>query len=372
MSKIENLLKQIKSTAETAWVEVKATLETKANEVIHSTNTGFGEELMEQARQTKDIIDMTVANSTLLSNFRWNHGKDIPLLGATVPIIGDTQFYETDAEWETWAILSQVTQWTYKMKTAKVNIIPKKYKMTADISDEQLKNPAANIESIIMDKLSKGAIKTVEWVILNGDIVTAATGNVNSDDWAPTAKSYFLNSDGLRKEALVIKWVANTDTYDIGTLAWSDYVNIQGQTGYLGTNPTDWMWLSELKTHQKALTLTEYKDASQSGALSTIVKGKWALTQILGSDVIIPRDLRLTEADWKISVTPTNNTKGQIIYTHKDSVQYGFAWDYSFETVRVPWTWIQVIGWFYFGFDIVNQLAGETDPTVVVWFNATI
>jgi hypothetical protein len=48
------------------------------------------------------------------------------------------------------------------MPTAEVTIIPKKYKMTCDISDEQLKNPLVNIENIIMDKLSKGAIKTIE------------------------------------------------------------------------------------------------------------------------------------------------------------------------------------------------------------------
>jgi hypothetical protein len=39
MSKIQELLTQIKATAEMSGVEVKANLETKANEVIHSTNT---------------------------------------------------------------------------------------------------------------------------------------------------------------------------------------------------------------------------------------------------------------------------------------------------------------------------------------------
>jgi hypothetical protein len=39
MDKIKELLTQIKTVAEASGVEVKANLETKANEVIHSTNT---------------------------------------------------------------------------------------------------------------------------------------------------------------------------------------------------------------------------------------------------------------------------------------------------------------------------------------------
>ncbi len=244
--------------------------------------------------------------------------------------------------------------------------------MTCDISDEQLKNPLVNIEQIVMDKLSKWAIKTIEWVLINGDIVTAWTWNVNSDDWAPTAWLYYLNQDGLRKQALITKWVALVDKIDLWTLAWADFVSMTNATWYLGTNPADWVWLMELKTQWTAMQLTEYTRAYENGKLSSIISGRGALNEILGSEVIIPRDLRLTEADWKQSVTAANNTKGQVLYVHRDAVQYGFYGDYNFETVRVPWTWIQVIGWFYFGFTICNQLAGETDPTVCIGYNITI
>ncbi len=67
---------------------------------------------MEQASQSADVIDMTIANSSILQAFRWNHGKTIPLAGAKLPIIGDTAFYSTASEWTTWALLSQVAQGT--------------------------------------------------------------------------------------------------------------------------------------------------------------------------------------------------------------------------------------------------------------------
>jgi hypothetical protein len=45
------------------------------------------------------------------------------------------------------------------------------------------------------------------------------------------------------------------------------------------------------------MQLTEYTRAYENGKLSSIISGRGALNEILGSEVIIPRDLRLTEAD---------------------------------------------------------------------------
>jgi hypothetical protein len=39
---------------------------------------------------------------------------------------------------------------------------------------------------------------------------------------------------------------------------------MQNATGYLGTNPADWVWLMELKTQGTAMQLTEYKTASDN------------------------------------------------------------------------------------------------------------
>lgn len=370
MDKIQWLLEEIKTVAEKSWVEVKASIETKANEVIHSTNTWFGAELMEPLTRSRDIIDLTIANSTLLQIFRWNHGKTIPLAWAEVPVIWDTGFFEKAWEWTTGWLYAEQGQGTDKMPTAKVTIVPKKYKMTVDISDEQLKNPLVNIESLIMSKMSKSAIRTVEAVLLNWDTIATANTNINLIDWTPSAKSYYLNTNGLRKQAIT-KWVAWVDVKDMWAFTWATLTDIQIQGWYLASNPQDYVWISELKTHNKISQLTEYKDASQNWEGSTI-KGKNTLKTILGSDLVIPKDLRLTNATWKISWTASNNTKWQLIYAHKDAVQYGFYGDYNFEVVRLPWTGIQVIGWFYFGFDIVNQLAWETDPTVILGYNATV
>lgn len=345
-------------------------MESKANEVEHTTNTGFGEELVAVNVLQSDFLDLIPTYATFLTAFPGNWWKTLPA-SIDVPVIGETGLYSTGSEWTTGGLYSQVAQGTDLVPTAKVTITQKKYKMTVDISDELLRFSITDIERIVKEKLAKSASRTVEAAIINGDTETGATGNVNSDDAAPAAGSYYLNSDGLRKDSIVNKGVAGVDTLDLGTITWDDYVDMVTQTGDLGANADDLLFLFNRRTFNKSMKLTEFKDASQNGASSTI--NSLAKTNILGSDAFISRDINLTEADGKISaVTPANNTKGQVILAHKAAVQYGFNGDFNMEVVRVPGEGIQVIGYFYFGYAIANQLAGQTDPTVVTGINATV
>lgn len=344
--------------------------ETKANEVEHTTNTGFGEELVAVNVLQSDFLDLIPNYSTFLTAFPGNWGRTLPS-SIDVPVIGETGLYSGSSEWTTGALYDQVAQGTNKLPTAKVTIKQNKYKMTVDISDELLRFSITDIERIVKERLARSAARTIEAAIINGDTETGATGNVNSDDAAPAAGSYYLFADGLRKDSIVNKGVAGKDTLDMGTITWDDYVDMQTQMGDLGANAEDVVYLFNRNTFNASMKLTEFKDASQNGKGSTI--NSLAVTNILGADVFINRDINKTEADGKISAaTPANNTKGQVILAHRQAVQYGYNGDFNMEVVRVPGEGIQVIGYFYFGYAIANQLAGQTDPTVVTGINATV
>jgi len=172
-------MKELKSQIED--IKKSANIETKANEVVHSTNTGFGAELVPTAVHQSDILDLIPTYSTLLTSFRGNRGKNLPKT-IDVSVVGETGFFSTGSEWTTGAILSPVAQGTDKLATAKITITQKKYKMTVDISDEELRYSITDVEKLVMDRLAKSAARTVEAVIINGDTVTAGTGNVNSVD----------------------------------------------------------------------------------------------------------------------------------------------------------------------------------------------
>ena len=80
----------------------------------------------------------------------------------------------------------------------------------------------------------------------------------------------------------------------------------------------------------------------------------------------------MTEADGKISATPGNNTKGGLVLTHRDAIQYGFNGEYQLEVFRVPGFGWQVLGYYYAAVSTANQLAGETDAMVCLGYNATV
>lgn len=365
MSKLDNLRAQILEIKNSLWFE------TKANEVEHTLNAGFWAELVPWAVLQNDILSLIPTYSSFLWNMRGNRGSNLPMT-IDVVVVWETGFYGAGSEWTTWALLSKVAQGTDKIATSKVTITQKKYIMSIDISDEELKYSIWDIERIAMDRLAKSASRTIDAVILNGDTEAGAINNINKVDWAPTAWIYFLQANGLRKQALITKWVAWVDKIDLGTLDWTDFVNMQTATWDLGANPDDFLWIFNRATFQKSLQLVEFKNANENGANSTIIRGAGALTSVLGSDLHIARDMTKTDATWRISVVWANNTKWQVLYVNKDAVQFWFSWEFTTETVRVPAVWIQIIGYFYFGFWIANQLSGSIDPTVVVGYNVTV
>lgn len=272
--------------------------------MTHTTNTGFGAELIPTDVQATDFLDMIPKYSLVLPFFNGNHGSNLDKT-VTLPAIGETALYDLAGEWTTGALYGQVAQGTQKLPTGKVTIVQKKYKSTADISDEELRfSSVAELEAKVRERLLKGAARTVDAAIINGDTETGATGNVNSDDGAPVATSYYLGADGLRKTGIVTN---STDTVDMATIDWADYVDMMTKMGHLGADPSSLVYITNIQTYNKSMQLTEFKDASQNGTTSTI--NALAITNILGSDVVVARDMLLTEADGKVSTTPANNTK---------------------------------------------------------------
>jgi len=130
------------------------------------------------------------------------------------------------------------------------------------------------------------------------------------------------------------------------------------------------MWIFNRQTYLKAMTLSDFADASKRGEGSTV--GGKAITSVFGSDVYLNKDVRLTEADGKISVTASNNTKGQILYAWKPGIQFGFGKDMQTKIFDFGADGYQLHAWFYFGFAIYNKEAGGTYASVASGRNITV
>lgn len=346
-------------------IEVKnaqrALFETKANEVVHTGNTGYGAELVPGAIQTTDFLDLVPKLNPLLGAFRGYHGRNLPKI-AEVAIIGEVPLHNLASERTTGAPTAQIVQGLGKMPTAKVTLTQKKFLFSVDVSDEEVRFVnVLDVLATIQRKLADSSARTQISAIINWDTATAANTNINLIDGTPGGTEHYLAGDGLRKTAF-----SGSTAFDGGTLAFDDFITLINYLGEKAADPTEVMFLFSRLSFNTALNITEFKSAYMNGTKSTIVT--WALTSFLGSDVMVNRYLTAANTAGKISATPANNTKGQVLCVHKDAVQYGYSWEYQIELYRVPGYGWQVLWYYYMGFAIVSAKAGQ-DNMVALAYN---
>lgn len=361
---------KIEVTLATESPEEKAMrLEEKANEVMHTTNTAAGAEFIPDEVFAQGIIDIVPDRSRLLPLLPGNHGVGLPkaYTSATVALsTGDLEF-EGKTEWTTGtASETEDDHSQQKATTSQITLNQKGFIAEIDISDDQLKYNAVNTEKYVKERLALGMAYTVDALIINGDSETGATGNVNSDDGAPTATKYYLKNDGGIRE----RGINGSYSYNAGTLAASDYSELLSVMGEYGIDPEDILFIQSPKVTHKTRTLDELETVDKMGANATIVKGM--VGSIYGSPVISHRAVPLTEADGKVSATPSNNTLGQICALYAPAVQYGFGQDLLIEIVRNPGYGYRVVATFDFAFKIVDSEDSLDNPTVAVGYNITV
>jgi hypothetical protein len=336
-----------------ACIEMKkeqGAMETKANEVVHTGNTGAGAELVPGSIQTTDFLDLIPRISGLLGAFTGFHGRNLDKI-QEVPVIGELPFHDLGTEWTTGA--GALSQGKGKQPTAKITLTQKKYEFSVDISDEQVRFVnIVDMVALIQRKLALSAARTQEALAVNGDVVTAATGNVNSDNAAPALTKYYLGADGIRKAALA-------NGADVGALTFDDFLTVLGNLSDNYSSPEEVIWMFNHSTYTKALGVDEFKDYAKNGKASTIHTG--ALSNVLGSDVFVPRDFGKTEADGKIHTTAGNNTKGGFVAVHKGFVQYGYSGEYQIEIARVTGKGFQIFGHYFMAQNTADNATGDSD-----------
>jgi len=343
-----------------------------ANEVVHTTNTGFGKELIPEDLLTAQVLDIVPEYTQFLSTLPWYHGANMGK-SESVPIIGEVD-YAVGLSERTSNALSH-TQANRKLPTAKVTINQKTLYMRIDFSRQELLYSIADLESLTKTKIAKSIAKTTESAVLNADDVDTVTGNINCDDAQPSVTfpdgdddHRMIYADSLRKTML--NGTVDVDYKDIGALSWENLIQTRSLLGDWSFDLDDVLLLMNGATYNKAITLTEFADASKNGKESTVVKG--AITNISGNDLFVPRSYPKTEADGKVSATGSNNTKGGFIYMKKQAVQYGYGSILDMEVYKIVGQGISVVAAIDFGFAIVNKKAGTNDPRIVGGINVTL
>lgn len=336
-------------------------METKANEVMHTGNTGFGAELVPGNILSTDFLDVAPAMSPLLGLFQAGyHGNNLPMT-YDVAAIGELGLHKLVTEWTTGTPTAQILQGKGIPPTAKVSIVQKERWFTVDVAEHEVRfATVVDILSMIKTKLAISAGNTIVSDIINGDTATGANTNVNIIDGTPAVDDSFIAADGLVKNAFT-----NSTAYDAGTYDFSDYLTLLKALGTNASQRDDTIFIHSLNAEVAALGLAEFKQAYLSGEASSAITGK--LPKFLGANYTTDRWLKEANAAGKVSATPANNVKGRILYCTKYAVQHGSNGEYLIEIFRVPGRGYQVIGYYFYGHAIASKLAGDDNTTALLY-----
>lgn len=191
----------------------------------------------------------------------------------------------------------------------------------------------------VRQTLARNAAEFMDGFCLNADSTATATGNINSDDGAPTALSYYLSAgqDGIRHQ-----WLVNNSTQATSAGASLTDAHITTALALMGkyaVDPRQCLIACDVNTYFKAFCNATTSNAPGSfltsigdTGYSIIVTGQVAMYR--GMPIVIPVKAPLTEADGKVSTTATNNTKGQISFLNRNQWMVGFQRDVEIEADR--------------------------------------
>ena len=318
-------LEMIRNSIAQVEAEDQATLETRSNEAMTTWQDGYGQNYVPTDLASQILLTQRDRKSlfSLLPS-----AYTMPDATRTIPVEGaDNTWYATS---ETANVVgTDVT--TSKAGTDDLVLTAKKYSTSVYLSGELDEDSIVSIRPLLVNKFGASYTKLVDQAILLGDVVTAGTGNINSDDGAPTAGTYYLHQDGLIKKART-----NSKTSDLGTLDLADIRTMRAQMGVKGLEPSDLVLVVDASTYFKLLGLAQVETAEKFGVSATVVNG--TLQFIDGIQVLPLSYLGLTEADGKVSTTPWNNTKGRMVLIHKPSFVHGFKRQLQIVTEYLPRT----------------------------------
>jgi len=177
-------------------------------------------------------------------------------------------------------------------------------------------------------------------LVLNGDNTGTATGNINLDDATPAVTKHYLAFDGIRHAWIVDNTANGVDA--AGPVTLSGLHGLRSKMIDL-TRLTDWghpiskrdlVYFSDPEAADKIALIDEYLTVDKYGPAATIFNGEAG--SIAGHPHVSTIAISKTEADGKVSTTPGNNTKGQVVAANVRGFKAGWRRRVMVETERLP------------------------------------
>ena len=288
---------------------------------MDSTSAGAGAELVDtqEARALWDDVNLETAIAPLF------HTVQMPSNPFQIPLqLGDVSWYpgaQNTAVTGSAPATARQTMTAYEL----VAEVPWSYDLDEDaviaMMDELRRRMLQNAREVIDD------------VILNGD--TTTTNNINADGATIAAGTagkghWLLGFDGL----LHLPLADNTGQANNHNAAVSaDMFNeIRGKLGKYGVRPSELAYITDVNTFIKALSIDSFRTLDKFGPNATLLTGQ--LGAVEGIPVIVSEQLRLADADGKVTDGGSANDKGRLLLVNRSQWRVGFKRELTIETVR--------------------------------------
>lgn len=290
----------------------------KANELMTSTQTGFGDEwvpdlwsaqIWEKAR-LDNVISPLFRTIEMPSN-----PFELPIEGTdpTVYFVSETS---NEAHLTLNATGSVIPD--SKIGTGKIQLVAKKLALRVGFSAELVEDAVLPVLSLYREQAVRAIADSIDYTLLNGDIEDGAGANINTPN-APTGNERFLAFDGLRKLPLVSNTANAIAMGGDPTLAKMRETRF-AMTARYAARPGDLAWLVDGGTYAKLLGISEFLTMDKAGPLATALTGQIGF--IDGIPVLVSAEMPLTATTGL--VTASGNTKGTALCVYRPGWFVGF------------------------------------------------
>ena len=189
----------------------------------------------------------------------------------------------------------------------------------------------------MMDELRRSLLRNahevIDDVILNGD--ASLQNNINADGAAITAATagtghFLVGFDGLLHLPLVDNAaLANNHNAAVSADMFNE---IRGKLGKYGVRPSELAYITDVNTFIKSLSIDSFRTLDKFGPNATILTGQ--LGAVEGIPVIVSEQMRLADADGKVTSGGNANTRGRLLIVNRSQWRVGFKRELTIETVR--------------------------------------
>lgn len=221
--------------------------------------------------------------------------------------------------------------------TSKATLTAKKIQADVTFSGEITEDGIVPVAASIRSGLVRRAAQTIDDLIIHGDTETGGTGNVNSDDGAPAAGSFYLALSGMRKFCLV------TNTGQVkdfsGAFTTANFVSTRALLGKYGARSSDLLLVMGQSLQNSIGGVAEYVTIDKYGPNAAVLAGE--IGRIFNIPVLLSEAVPGTATDkvdddgkYSTSSPSTNDTDGWFVLANKSQWISGFRRGVTVESFR--------------------------------------